>query len=204
MEHERVDGDVPERLRALGRQPLDPAMRAAHRDRITRVTVGTEQRHRRWVWTGIAAAAVTGFLVGSTGLAMADSLPEPAQDVAHDVLGAVQVDVPAGKEGKRGPCVSQAARIKDKDAKRAAKEACPKGGGPDEDGSDEDSSDEPGTPGNGQDNHEGDPCHGRPPWAGPMSKEERAAAKAASSRADCPDDDEQADDEEEEGVDDQP
>ena len=87
-----------------------------------------EPRRRGFVWAGIAAAAVVGFLAGSTGLAMADALPDPAQAVAHDVLRVVQVDVPQGKEGKRGPCMAEAAKIKDKDAKKAAKDACPKGG----------------------------------------------------------------------------
>ena len=155
------------------------------------------------MWAGIAAAAVVGFLAGSTGLAMADALPDTAQDVAHDVLGAVQVDVPAGKEGKRGPCVAEAAKLKDKDAKKAAMDACPKGGGgtrrqsrPERaDGTPGKSGEAPGHRGEasgksgeapGQTKHEGDPCHGRPPWAGNMSKEERDAAKQAASRETCP------------------
>jgi hypothetical protein len=156
-----------------------------------------EPRRRGFVWAGIAAAAVVGFLAGSTGLAMADALPDPAQEVAHDVLRVVQVEVPQGKEGKRGPCVSQAAKIKDKDAKKAAKDACPKGGGDetgDESGdeSGDETGDGAGTPEQGPPSAS-DPCHGRPPWAGPMSKEQRAAAKASASRANCPKDAEDAD-----------
>src|SRR5262245_47284418 len=117
MEHDGVDDEIQERVRALGQQPIAPATRAMHRKRIASATVPREPRRRGFVWAGIAAAAVTGFLAGSTGLAMADALPDQAQDVAHDVLGVVQVDVPAGKEGNRGQCVSEAAKIKDKDAK---------------------------------------------------------------------------------------
>ena len=152
--------------------------------RMTAGVVAGESRRRGFVWVGIAAAAVVGFLAGSTGLAMADALPDPAQEVAHDVLRVVQVDVPQGKEGKRGPCVAEAAKIKDKDAKKAAKDACPKGG---DDESGDETGDETGTPGQGPPPAD-DPCRGRPPWAGPMSKEQREAAKESASRENCPQD----------------
>jgi hypothetical protein len=218
------ENDIRARLQALGREPIDEQTRAAHMQRIAAGrAVVSEQRRRGLVWAGIAAAAVVGFLAGSTGLAMADALPNRAQDVAHDVLGAVQVDVPAGREGKRGPCVAEAAKLKDKDAKKAAMDACPKGGEAPDDSDDPNGTD--GTPGRsgeapghsgdapgksgeapGQTKHEDDPCRGRPPWAGKMSKEERDAAKRAASREACaPDaddarastDDSEADDSEE-------
>ena len=177
------DDEIRGRLRALGQEPIDEQTRAAHMRRMAAGIVVDEPRRRGFVWAGIAAAAVVGFLAGSTGLAMADALPDPAQEVAHDVLRVVQVDVP---QGKRGPCVAEAAKIKDKDAKKAAKDACPKGGG-DEDG--EESGDGSGTPRQGPPPAD-DPCRGRPPWAGPMSKEQREAAKESASRANCPTDDE--------------
>jgi hypothetical protein len=200
------ENDIRARLQALGREPIDEQTYAAHMQRIAAGrAVVIEQRRRGLVWAGIAAAAVVGFLAGSTGLAMADALPNAAQDVAHDVLGTVQVDVPAGKEGKRGPCVAEAAKLEDKDAKKAAMDACPKGGrGPDvsDDPNGTDgtpgrsgeapghSGDAPGKPGEapGQSKHDSDPCHGRPPWAGKMSKDERDAAKQAASREACPPD----------------
>jgi hypothetical protein len=187
------DDEIRGRLQALGQEPIDEQTRAAHMRRMTAGVVAGESRRRGFVWAGIAAAAVVGFLAGSTGLAMADALPDPAQEVAHDVLRVVQVDVPQGKEGKRGPCVAEAAKIKDKDAKKAAKDACPKGG--EDEGGDE-SGDETGTPGQGPPPAD-DPCRGRPPWAGPMSKEQREAAKESASRENCPqdEDDEDADDE---------
>jgi hypothetical protein len=198
--------ELQERLRELGRRPIDADTQKLH---LRRMNAGadSEPRWRGLVWVGIASAAVVGFLAGSTGLAMADALPNRAQRVAHDVLGAVEVDVPAGQEGKRGPCVAEAAKIKDKDAKKAAMDACPKGSG--DDGGNgpagsPNNSDAPGHSGDapghsggapgrsgsapGQVKHTGDPCHGRPPWAGPMSKEQRDAAKQAASRAACPTD----------------
>jgi hypothetical protein len=179
----------------MGAEPIDEQTRAAHLRRIAAAGDAVEPRRRRFVWAGIAGAAVVGFLAGSTGLAMADALPDPAQGVAHDVLHVVQVDVPQGKDGKRGPCVAEAAKIKDKDAKKAAKDACPKGGG---DESSDDSGDvesqggeAPATPEQGP--PVADACHGRPPWAGPMSKEQREAAKASASRAQCPKDADESD-----------
>jgi hypothetical protein len=114
-------------------------------------------------------------------------------------------------DGARGSCVSEAAKIDDKEAKRAAKDACPKGSS-DEDGDGGDgggddsvdaagrsddapgrSGDAPGKSGDapkggGNAKHDDDPCRGRPVWAGPMSKEERAALKEANSRDLCVDD----------------
>jgi hypothetical protein len=199
------EDEIRARLRAFGQEPIDEQTRAAHMRRIAAGGVVSEPRRRGMVWAGIAAAAVVGFLAGSTGLAMADALPDTAQDVAHVVLGAVQVDVPAGKEDKRGPCVAEAAKLKDKDAKKAAMDACPKGGGAPDDSYDPNgadvtpgksgeapghSGDAPGKSGEapGQTKHEGEPCHGRPPWAGTMSKEERDAAKQEASRETCPPD----------------
>jgi hypothetical protein len=186
------DDELRARLRAFGEEPIDAQTRAVHQRLMAAAAGSGEREHRRGlVWAGIAGAAVVGFLAGSTGLAMADALPDPAQEVAHDVLGAVQVDVPEGKEGKRGPCVSEAAKIKDKDAKKAAMDACPKGG-PDNGGDDD------GDQGQGPPPSD-DPCRGRPPWAGPMSKEQREAAKESASRANCPDDEGGDADEREDG-----
>ena len=192
------EDEIRDHLHALGDEPIDDVTRTAHLRRMAAAGEASAPR-RSFVWAGIGAAAIVGFLAGSTGLAMADALPDPAQAVAHDVLRAVQVDLPEGKEGKRGQCVSEAAKIKDKDAKRAAKEACPKGGG----GPDDESGDDQGAPADEQSptNKPGgppaadDPCRGRPPWAGPMSKEQRAAAKEANSRENCPKNDEEADEE---------
>jgi hypothetical protein len=197
------DDEIRARLRAFGEEPIDEQTRAAHMRRMSVAGPRDDPRRRGYAWAGIAAAAVVGFLAGSTGLAMADALPDPAQEVAHDVLNVVQVDVPEGKQGKRGPCVAEAAKIKDKEEKKAAKDACPKGGeGTDDDGQ---GGGPPATPGQGQGQGQAqgegqgppavdDPCRGRPPWAGPMSKEQRAAAKASASRENCPKDDDEGDD----------
>ena len=86
------DDELRARLRAFGEEPIDAQTRAVHQRLMAAAAGSGEREHRRGlVWAGIAGAAVVGFLAGSTGLAMADALPDPAQEVAHDVLGAVQV-----------------------------------------------------------------------------------------------------------------
>jgi hypothetical protein len=205
------ENELHDRMRSLGSHPIDDATQAAHLRRIETVTrpeaVGGR---RRFGVLAVAAAGIVGFLAGSTGLAMAGALPDPAQDVAHDVFGVVKVDVPAGKQDKRGPCVSEAAKIEDEAAKQAAKDACPKGGPDDEqpdpngpnDPGDPSDGDQPGRSGeapgkadktpkdkaNGTTKHDDDPCRGRPAWTGPMTQEEREDAKAANSREACIDD----------------
>ena len=188
------EDEIRDRLQALGDEPIDAATRAAHMRRMATASSARAPHRRGFVWAGIGAAAIVGFLAGSTGLAMADVLPDPAQAVAHDVLRTVQVDVPEGKQAKRGPCVSEAAKIKDKDAKRAAKEACPKGGGDDDESGDESGDDTGDDTAPGGPPASDDPCRGRPPWAGPMSKEQRAAAKESASRENCPKDAEETGD----------
>jgi len=191
-------------MRDLGRRPIDAATQGLHQRRVDAAVVHAV-RPRRFGAVSVAAACVVGFMVGSTGLAMADALPDPAQELVHDVLRVVTVDVPARKEAKRGPCVAEAAKLDDQAAKQAAKDACPRGGGASEggtgDGSPGRSDQAPGhggqTPhakGKGTTKHEGDPCHGRPPWAGKMSKQERDAARQAASRDACaPDTDDDLD-----------
>ena len=72
-----------------------------------------------------------------------------------------------------------------KEDRQAAKELNSRASCPDDDADDGDEADA-GAPGGPP--AADDPCHGRPPWAGPMSKEDRQAAKESASRADCPDD----------------
>jgi hypothetical protein len=93
------DRHVIERLHAFGAAPLadDVANRAFGRlpSRRTRAPGG----HAKWV----VAAAVAGFMAGSVGLAAADVLPAPVQDVAHHALDAVGVHVPPGHQRFNDP-----------------------------------------------------------------------------------------------------
>ena len=118
------------------------------------------QPDKRFGRVAVAAAAAVGFFAGSTGLAMAGALPEPAQGVAHEVLAVVQIDVPDGKDGKRGPCVSEIASDPDdeyadltNEEKKALKDECPRN--PHDDG--DDTNDGPGKSKDAPGHREGGP-----------------------------------------------
>ena len=169
MDHD----DLTDRLRALGEQPVPEAARHQHLSRMTATTPAAAPR--RFGHFAVAAAAIVGFFAGSTGLAMAGALPDPAQGVVHDVLSTISVQVPDGTPGHRGSCVSAAAKISDPEAKATAKAACPKGGPPV-------AGEAPGRSGEARtkaDKHGEDPCRGKPPWAGrnDMTEAEKQAAK---------------------------
>lgn len=189
------ENELTDRLHALGDADVPDAAKTQHLQRIAATPVTSARSFNR-VW--VAAAAIVGFLAGSTGLAAAGALPDPAQDVAHDVLAVVQVDVP---EGKRGPCVSAIAKSDlPKNEKKAAKDACPKGGDdPDELEDGEGNGKGKGRAGEapGQTKHADDPCRGKPPWAGrnDLTKAEKDAMKAErAATCDADLDDEAEDD----------
>lgn len=172
---------LTDRLHDLGTQPVPDDVRDRHLHRMS--AVAPDRSGARFGRLAVAAAAVVGFAFGSTGLAMAGALPDPAQDVAHDVLGTVNIAVP---EGTRGQCVSGVAKSDLPEAeKKAAKDACPKGGRPDGVGNGK-SGEAPGK--TRVDKHANDPCRGKPPWAGKpeLTDEERAAMQA--ERQACPPD----------------
>ena len=150
-------------------------------------------RHRRFGWKAVAAAAIAGFLAGSTGLAAAGALPDPAQDVAHDVLDVVGIGVPRSTEGcpegttyrNHGEYVSSV-EAGGGDIAAAAHSDCgkPARGKSQGDGKKE------GTP---RADTDGDPCTGPPPWAGAhLTPEERTAAQAERTAQCGPDDDDDA------------
>jgi len=188
--------DLARRLGALGSAPVPEDVRAGHLHAMRGASPAGDGR-RRFGRLAVAAAALAGFAVGSTGFAMAGALPAPAQGVAHDVLSVVQVDVP-DRPANHGSCVSAAAKLDDPAAKQAAKEACrtsnppgrPEGvGGGRPDGA---GGGAPATP-PGQvgkapkgANADDDPCTGKPPWAG---RKGGPNADEAAARAACPPDD---------------
>ena len=89
--------DLEDRLRRLGQAPIAPEVEATHRHAIAQAV--PDRPRARFGWKAVALAAFAGFFAGSTALAAAGSLPAPAQDVAHDTLGAVGISVPRSTEG---------------------------------------------------------------------------------------------------------
>ncbi len=128
-----VNDDLVLRLREAGRRPIDPSIRQEHWRRIAAEAAPDAaggRRRRRFGAVPVAAAAVVGFLGGSTGLAFAGALPDPAQNVVHDVLQPAldRIDVEMPEGGNRGRCVSEAAKNDDKATKDELKDLCPKNG----------------------------------------------------------------------------
>ena len=196
--------DLEDRLRRLGQTPIAPEVEASHRRAMTEAVAAPAPARARFGWRAVALAAVAGFLVGSTGLAAAGSLPAPAQDVAHDVLDVVGIGVPRSTEGcpegtsyrNHGEYVS-AVEAAGGDVDAAAHSDCgkpthaAKGNG---NGTDK----EKGAPGASPDGDE-DPCTGPPPWAGTHDPEAKEAARAERETTCGPDDDaDEIDDVEEE------
>jgi len=86
-----------ERLRALGRAPVDPATASNHLSAMAAVRA----TRRQWTRAKVGAAFFAGLVVGGTGLASAGALPAPVQDAAHSALSTVGVDVPKGHQPAR-------------------------------------------------------------------------------------------------------
>jgi hypothetical protein len=171
--------DLRQRLRAFGTQPVDAARQSADLTAMAGVRpvglLGSKLR--------LAAAFLAGLLIGSTGLAAADALPDPAQHVAHSVLDRVGGDVPDPERYHGAECGTEA---KDnhgayvRDDRSLAQSDCGKPVHANR-----------GAGGKAQaDAKTDDPCHGRPPWAGnkTMTSEEKAAAEADRA-AQCGEDD---------------
>ena len=168
--------DLEDRLRRLGQAPIAPEVEASHRHAMAHAV--SEPGRARFGWRAVALAVVAGFLVGSTSLAAAGSLPDPAQDVAHDVLGVVGIGVPRSTDGcpegtsyrNHGEYVS-AVEAAGGDVDEAARSEC---GKPVHSNKGTDKA--KGSPGASTD-ADGDPCTGPPPWAGTHLD---AAAKEAA------------------------
>lgn len=192
-----MDDALELRLRALGESSIAPDLQDRHLSAMAAVGAGAAasvgRRRWRFTWRAVAAAGIAGFLAGSTGLAAAGSLPDPAQDVAHDVLGAVGIDVPRSSEGcpegrtyrNHGDYVSEV-EAAGGDVEAAAHSDCGKpvraGGNGGGTGG--------GTP---RPDADGDPCTGPPPWAGAHLTPEERAALQAEHRAACGDDEDEND-----------
>lgn len=83
---------LTERLRDLGRRPVDPATASQH---LTAMA-SAGRRPRIWTRAKVGAAFFAGLLVGGTGLASAGALPGSVQGAAHTTLAQVGVQVPDG------------------------------------------------------------------------------------------------------------
>lgn len=188
------DHDLTRRLRDLGSHPIDPSTSA----RDLRAMAAVRPARSLGGKVRLAGAFLAGLLIGSTGLAAADVLPDPAQHVAHTVLDRVGVKVPdperyhgpeCGAEVKKnhGAYVRDDHTLAQTDCGKKAKAA---GAGETDDDEAPGAAKGPKTPKAAK-----GPCQGKPPWAGnkTMTAEERAAAQAERT-AQCGDDEDEVDD----------
>ncbi len=170
--HEAVDHELTERLRALGRVPLEAgtATRALARASATRVPrMGRVRLH--WV----AAAAIAGFVAGGTGLAAAAVLPAPVQDTAHSLLSSLGVRVPPGHERYNDPTVCVGGPYRNhgayvrahKDDPNAGQSLC---GKPLQAANGKDGKDGTKDKGNAEHGASSSHRHGPPPWAHAKAK----------------------------------
>jgi hypothetical protein len=92
--------DAVRRLGALAETPLSAGLVARTLDRVR----GTDAPRSRGIGTRVLVAATVGGLVfGGVGLAAADVLPAPVQEVAHTALDRVGVHVPPGHDRYNDP-----------------------------------------------------------------------------------------------------
>lgn len=191
--------DLRDRLHALGSQPVDPARQAADLTAMAALRPPSRLLPK----LRVAAALLAGLLIGGTGLAAANALPDQAQHVAHKALRSVGVDVPNPARYHGGECgavemknhgayVSSATDKTDK--KAAAESDCgkpvqavdPGTSGADDAETDADAespSDAPRPPkGPKSATQSTDPCQGPPPWAHDRDLSEQAKAQAQADR----------------------
>jgi hypothetical protein len=97
-----ADSQLVDRLAAFASAPLDAGVAARCASRLR----DGARPHGRVVRSMLlVAAVVTALLLTSVGLAAADTLPDPVQDVAHRALGTVGVHVPPGHDRYNDPAV---------------------------------------------------------------------------------------------------
>src|SRR5688572_16756623 len=80
--------ELTERLRALGRRPVDPALQSQHLTAMAAVPASSPLRSLLAGRVKIALAVIGGFLVGATGLASAGAMG-PLQPIAKTTVEAV-------------------------------------------------------------------------------------------------------------------
>lgn len=188
--------DLEGRLHRLGQAPITPEVEANHRHSIAQAV--SRPPRARFGWKAVALASLAGFFAGSTTLAAAGSLPAPAQDVAHDALGAVGISVPRSTDGcpegtsyrNHGEYVS-AVEASGGDVRAAAHSGC---GKPVHSGKGNGNAKRDGVGPGASPDRDGDPCTGPPPWAGTHLDAEAQEVARAEREATCGPDDDAADD----------
>lgn len=187
----RDERTLEQRLTGL-RQPISSAQQSADLTTMASVRPGRFASKVR-----VAAAFAVGLLLGSTGLAAANALPDPAQHVAHQALDRVGLEVPDPERYHGAECGEVVQKNHGgyvKVDKALAQSDCGKPVGAGGDGA-EDGHEAADKAGKAEKAAKG-PCQGKPPWAGnkTMMPEERAAAQVEREAQCGTDDDAEVDD----------
>jgi hypothetical protein len=167
---------VVERLGAMGRVPVDPAVQARH---LTAMA-GVRRPASRFGRAKLVAAFAAGLVLGGTGLASAGVLGETPQNAVADAAAHVGIDLPGGTPRSTEGCGGKTYKNHGQFVRDGGDPHAPCGkpvvattG----------STVQPGSAGTGSD-HAG--C--RPPWAGKGNQDKRTPEAMAEHRARCGDD----------------
>src|SRR5262245_857328 len=92
--HDDLESRVIERLRALGQEPVAPAVRSSHLEAMAQGAPADRRGIRR---AKVLAIAVTAAVLTSTGLAAAQVDTRPLKPVHEKIAGVLGADVSDGK-----------------------------------------------------------------------------------------------------------
>jgi hypothetical protein len=90
--------DLVARLRALGSQPVDPAVASEHLTAMAAVHAGRARPVGRFQRLKVGAAFAAGIVLGATSLASAGVMGQTVQDKVADAAQHVNVNLPGGTE----------------------------------------------------------------------------------------------------------
>ena len=158
--------DLESRLRALGSEPVDPALQSRHLTAMAAV----HWRRSRLGRAKVVGAFVAGIVLGGTGLASAGAMGPTVQNTVADAAAKVNLNLPGGTPRQGGAeCTGYVANsthgqyVRSADTKeerqRRAKTDCGK----------------PAQAGSGGEGNEASEC--KPPWAGQMDKATRTSLR---------------------------
>ena len=104
--------DLAERLSALGRQPVAPAVQSAHLSAMSSVVSGRSFRASLAGRIKVAGGVFAGFLLGASGLASVGGLGPLQPIVAERAAEVANVELPQGPKDKAAKAAAKAAKGK--------------------------------------------------------------------------------------------
>jgi hypothetical protein len=96
--------DLVARLRALGSQPVDPAVASEHLTAMASVRAGRARPVGRFQRLKVGAAFAAGIVLGGTSLASAGVMGQTVQDKVADAAQHVNVNLPGGTQRSTEGC----------------------------------------------------------------------------------------------------